>query len=258
MKARRWKKGVNALADAGCWMGRTAGDTLSTVDPDVYRHLAQVPLLAYTLFPPKKKTVLAGKSDGNAPLVFVHGLAGNCGNFRLMSAYLWLTGRKRSYSIDFKDRSISKMSDQLAQFIEQIVHVTGEPKVEIVAYSRGGVVSRLAIAKQSLESLVKTLITLGTPHSGTFPARYANTPLTRELLPNSAVFRELSKYPWPKKVRGVTFWSKNDLLIYPPEGAAMKGTLQVDVSPFTHFSYLVSPRSWELVRRALNRESPLT
>jgi triacylglycerol esterase/lipase EstA (alpha/beta hydrolase family) len=129
--------------------------------------------------------------------------------------------------------------------------VNGSEKVDIVAYSLGGVVSRLAIIDHHLENRVRTLVTMGTPHHGTFPARYVDTVLGRSLRPGSPTIQRLKNSPWPKEVRGVTFWSKNDLLILPPEAAAVEGTSQIDMSPFTHFSYLIDPRSWAAVRSAL-------
>jgi len=115
----------------------------------------------------------------------------------------------------------------------------------------GGIVARLAIHEHRLARSVRTLITLGTPHRGTYPARFANTNLTRELRPDSDLMSRLIKRPWPRRVRGVTFWSRNDLFVLPAQSAAAEGTDHVDVTPFTHYSYLIDPKSWAAVGRAL-------
>ncbi len=150
------------------------------------------------------------------------------------------------------------MTTALARLIRDVLKATGARQVEIVAHSLGGLVSRLAIQKYKLAHQVKTLITLGSPHHGTYSARYANTAITRDIRPNSKLIKELEKQPWPKSVRGVTFWSKSDLLVLPPKSAAMDGTAQIEVTPFTHYSYLIDPKSWAVVRRALKTDKSQT
>ena len=242
----------SAAVKTGIVVGGTIIENYKKIDPDVIRHIVQVPLLSYSLFVSRHEKIDPGKPDGHPPLIFVHGLGGNRGNFLLMSWYLWLLGRKRSYKIHFDaGQSMQDMTTALARFIQEVLKVTGQHQVEIVAHSFGGLVARMAIKKYRLSHHVKTLITLGSPHHGTYSARYANTALTRDIRPNSKLIKELEKQPWPKGVRGVTFWSRSDILIIPPESAAMDGTTQVEITPFTHYSYLIDPKSWAAVQRAL-------
>jgi len=247
------------MVKAGATVGRKVADTYRKIDPDVMRHLSQTPLLVYSLFVSRREKIDPGEPDGYLPLIFVHGLGGSRGNFLLMSWYLWLAGRKRSYKIHFTEgQSIDDMATALARFIRDVKKATGEKRVEIIAHSLGGIIARLAISKHRLASSVKTLITLGTPHRGTYFARYANTKITRDLRPDSELMKRLNKRPWPKNIRGVSFWSRNDLLVLPAESAAMEGTEQVEVTPFTHYSYLIDPKSWAAVEKALMGKSRRT
>ena len=242
----------SAAVKTGVTIGTTIRENYQKIDPDVIRHLLQVPLLSYSLFVSRHEKIDPGKPDGHPPLIFVHGLGGNRGNFLLMSWYLWLFGRKRSYKIHFDaGQSVPEMTAALAHFIREVRKVTGQKQVEIVAHSLGGLVARMAMKKYRLSRHVKTLITLGSPHHGTYSARYANTAATRDIRPNSKLIKELEKQPWPKGVRGVTFWSRSDVLIIPPESAALDGTTKVEVTPFTHYSYLIDPKSWADVLGAL-------
>ena len=118
------------------------------------------------------------------------------------------------------------------------------------------VVGAAAVSEHRLAPSVKTLVTLGTPHKGTYPARYANTPNIRELRPDSELIKRINARPWPAKVRGVTFWSKGDLFVLPAESAAVEGTTAIEMSPFTHYSYLIDPRSWAAVAGALGHHQP--
>ena len=245
------------LAAGGRFIGRRSAELYRSVDPDARRHLFQIPLFGFsTLLGGRQESVEPGVPDGHPPLIFVHGLGGNRGNFLLMAWYFWLNGRKRSYRIGFESgRSIGEHASVLARFVREVIRVTGEEQVEIVAHSMGGLSSRLAILEHDLAGSVRTLVTLGTPHQGTYPARFGNTVATRELRPDSELISRMSASSLPGSVRFVTFWSRSDLLILPPESAALPGSEQVDMTPFTHFSYLIAPKSWNAVREALvNRE----
>lgn len=236
--------------------GRLVGAKLAqwarTVDPDVARHISQWPLLSYSLFASKNNRVSRGKPDGHPPLIFVHGLGGNRGNFLLMALYLRVYGRKRNYRIFFDPKqTVERRAARLARFIDRVVEVTGEPKVDIVSHSLGGLFVRLALANPSTAAKVLTVVTLGAPHAGTYAARYAGTPTLRQLRTDSALISRLKTIPWPIGVRGFTCWSKNDLFIIPPESARLEGTRGIDLTPFTHYSYLIDPKAWATVRRAL-------
>lgn len=251
-----WRKAADATGRAAATVGKAVARQVAkayhSVDPDVFRHLAQVPLMSYSLLVPRRGGVEPGKSDGHPPLVFVHGLAGNRGNFLLMAGALWLRGRKRSYQVHLEsERSIEELADDLARFVAEVVEASGEPQVEIVAHSMGGLVARLAVVDGGMDGAVKTLITLGTPHGGTYSARFANTPVTRDLRPESALIRRLVDLPWPDGVRCVALWSANDLLVVPGENAALEGAESIEMTPFTHYSYLVDPKGWSAVGRLL-------
>lgn len=238
--------------EAGRFLGQGIKAGYKKIDPDVIRHLLQMPLLSYSLFSSRRQKIEAGKRDRQPPLIFVHGLGGSRGDFLLMSRYLWLKGRERSYRIKLKGgQSLEEMAASLARFIRQVKKATRHKKVEIVAHSLGGLVARAALVEHGLQRSVKTLITLGTPHHGTHPARYINSRTIRDLRPESRFIERLNRKRWPRGVRGVSFWSRNDLFVLPSESALLKGTEPVDVTPFTHYSYLIDPLSWIKVAEVL-------
>ncbi|MBN2358385.1 MAG: alpha/beta fold hydrolase [Deltaproteobacteria bacterium] len=247
----------HAALGAGLFIGGKIAQGYRSIDPDVMRHLAHVSLLSYSLLASRREEIDPGEPDGYPPLILVHGMGGNPGTFIPMAWYLRLQGRKRNYKISFQaGQSIEEMAEALTEFVAAVIAATGERQVEIVAHSLGGVVSRLAMADHGLASRVKTLITMGSPHHGTYCARFANTELTRELRPDSPLMLRLARTPWPKRVRGVSFWSRADLFVLPPESAALEGTDQVDASPVTHYGYLIGPRIWVAVAQALASRSP--
>lgn len=245
------KVGKGAI-DTGHFLGRKIAEGYNAVDPDVMRHFVQIPLLSYTLFVSRHETISAGKPDGYPPLIFVHGLGGNRGNFLLMEMYLRALGRKRNYKINFDGgQSMEQMAAALADFIKDVMKATGEESVDMVAHSMGGLVARLAVVDYDLADSINTFISLGTPHRGTCAARYANTEHTRAMRPDSEIIKRINSKPWPESIRTVTLWSKNDLLVVPAEAALIDGAEHVEMSPFTHYSYLIDPRCWAAVGKAL-------
>lgn len=236
--------------------GQVVGQGLAwlynAVDPDVRRHLAQLPLMSYSLLAGRPGEVRAGEDDGAHPLIFVHGLGGNSGEFLPMALYLKLAGRSRSYRARFEPgQSLDEMAATLADFIESVRRVNGTEQVEVVAHSLGGLVARLAILDHDLAGAVRTLITLGTPHGGTHAARFAGTGITRQLRPDSPLIQRLASDGWPEGVAGVTMWSRGDVMVLPAEAALVEGTRTVDASPSTHYGYLLHPDSWRRVWESL-------
>ncbi len=241
-----------SFAKAGVAVGRQAARWYRNVDPDVKRHLIQTPFLTYSLFSSRKVTIAAQEPDGHRPLLFVHGLGGSRGDFLLMSSYFWLKGRSRTYRIHFRrGQSVDQMARSLACFVRTVKIKTGEKQIDIVAHSLGGLVARMAVTEHGLAASVNTLITLGSPHLGTHAARLLNTATLRELRPDSDLMKRLSRKRWPARVRGVTFWSRSDLMILPPESAALQGTTAIEMPRFTHYSYLIDPKSWRAVYETL-------
>jgi pimeloyl-ACP methyl ester carboxylesterase len=233
-------------------VARQARDLYGRLDPDVPRHLVQVPLLTLTLFSAREDPLAPGVPDGHPPLIFVHGLGGSRGDFVPMSWYLWLHGRRRSYRIRFAPgQDLDEMARALARFVRRVRKVTGESKVDIVAHSLGGVVARVAVTEHRLGQAVGTLVTLGSPHHGTWSARYAWTPKTRDLRPDSPRMTRANARPWPPGIRVVTAWSRNDVVILPHESALAEGAQALDASPFTHYSSRLDPAGWDLVRKVL-------
>lgn len=255
-----WKRALisagSASRIAGRFIARKSAEAYQAVDPDVRRHIGQLPLMTYSLFLRRDLPVEAGVPDGHPPLVFVHGLGGGRGDFGPMAWYLRRMGRKRSYSVAFETgQGIPGRAEALAAFVREVLEVTGEPQVDMVAHSLGGVAARLAIQEHGLGRAVRTLITLGAPHNGTLYARLGNTSITRDLRPDSPLLRALAAKPLPRTLRAVSFWSRGDVVILPAESAALPGSIQIEAPNYTHYGYLVMPSSWKAVLEALSSTS---
>ncbi len=245
-KARRaFQATGSAIVKAAKFIGEKTADAYRAIDPDVKRHLAQLPALSFSLFT-RGEEVRPAPADAHAPIVFVPAA------FRLMRLYFRLHGFRRCYPAHFESgMGMRERAMHLASLVRKVRRVTGEKKVDMVAHSLGGIVARLAIAEHRLGPSLRTLVTLGSPHQGTYPARYGNTQLLRDLRPGSELLSRLAEKPLPARIRVVCLWSKNDLFVLPAESAILPGSENIDLTPATHYSYLLHPAVFERVRRVL-------
>ncbi|MBM4370848.1 MAG: alpha/beta fold hydrolase [Deltaproteobacteria bacterium] len=252
-----WRRALSAAGRASLAAGRGAARGVAaayrSVDPDVRRHLAQLPLMSYSLFSRRGRPVTALEPDGHAPLVFVHGLGGGPGDFGPMAWYLRRRGgRRRTYSVAFKaGQGLDGRAASLAVFVREVLAATGEERVDLVAHSLGGLAARLAILEHDLGPSVRCLVTLGSPHGGTFYARLGNTALTRDLRPDGGRMRSLAAATLPDGLIAVSFWSRGDVVIIPPESAILPGSRAVETPNYTHYGYLIHPSSWKAVLEVL-------
>jgi hypothetical protein len=248
-----------AIASAAVSGGQAVASAYRAVDPDLRRHLVHAPLVGIGQLLPRRRGVEPLAADGHRVVIFVHGMAGDPGNFYLMQTWFSTLGRTRSYAPAFAGLpTVVEMAEQLRAFVDDVVHANrlgpGD-RIDLVAHSQGGLVSRTALLDPGFAARIATLVTLGTPHGGTHAARYAATPQTLGLRPDSPILRAIAtQLPWPgppTMPRLVTFWSDADLLLLPHETALVEGADVVSMPGFTHLSYLLHPRSFHAVWQAL-------
>lgn len=229
---------------------------LRSVNPDVWREVGSLTLLAYSLFLPKREDVLDRPGASGTPIVLVHGLGGNRGTWWPLRAYLMAHGQRRIFAMGYEEGSIEEHAGTLRGFIERVKIVTGEERVDIVAHSLGGVIARYAIQRLGTADSVRTLITLATPHQGTYAAHYANTPLTVPLRPDSPLIRDLNaEDPTGFGVRIVCVCSDRDVYVVPADNMRCPGAECVRVPGTSHTRHLTSPEVFHIVLRSLGGET---
>ena len=233
--------------------------TAELIDPDARRHLSQLPGMALTSLGPRTRRVRPLPDDGHRPLIFVHGLGGHPGNHLALRSHLGLSGRRRVYTVDLgKGTPLAQAARVVSQAIERVVAANGlapDDQVDLIAHSMGGLVCRLAMANETSRARVATIVTMGSPHQGTFIARLVGPTAirTQELRVDSATIAELDQQlPWPREwPRLVSLWSPNDVLIMPEARAEVEGAENRRCDGFTHFTWLLEPRGWDVVEAAL-------
>ena len=199
------------------------------------------------------------------PAVLLHGFVDNRSVFVLLRRSLARHGWRHLECLNYSPLTcdIRTAAELLGRHIEEICARTGRSEVDIVGHSLGGLIARYYVQCLGGDHRVRTLVTLGTPHSGTSVAPLASAhPIVRQMRPGSAVIEEL-RTPAPGcRTRFVSFWSDLDQLMVPVETACIDHpdliAQNVRVSGIGHLALPVHPAVAAGIREALGSSQPAT
>jgi hypothetical protein len=197
------------------------------------------------------------------PVVLLHGFIDNRSVFVLLRRALAQHGRQRVESLNYSPLTcdIRIAAELLGRHIEEICERTGSTRVDIVGHSLGGLIARYYVQCLGGDLRVRTLVTLGTPHSGTRVAPLADAhPIVRQMRPGSAVIEELARPAPGCRTRFVSFWSDLDSLMDPLESACVEhpdlDARNVRVTGIGHLALPVHPAVAAGIREALDAPHP--
>ena len=175
--------------------------------------------------PPTQRGLLISDVEAaGTPILLVHGMADNRSIFTLLRLGLRRRGFGRVTSMNYSPLTtdVRVAAARLAEEVEALVAETGYERIHVVGHSMGGLIARYYVTRLGGDERVHTLVTLGTPHQGTYTAYGWSNQLTRQLRPGSALMRELDQ-PVPHcRTRFVVYWSDLDQLVFPQRHAALE------------------------------------
>ncbi|MEU2426203.1 alpha/beta fold hydrolase [Streptomyces sp. NPDC007851] len=197
------------------------------------------------------------------PVVLLHGFIDNRSVFVLLRRTLAQHGGQRVESLNYSPLTcdIRTAAELLGRHIEEICERTGSRRVDIVGHSLGGLIARYYVQRLGGDLRVRTLVTLGTPHSGTRVAPLADAhPIVRQMRPGSEVIEELAGPAPGCRTRFVSFWSDLDSLMEPVEAACIEHpdliVENVRVTGIGHLALPVHPAVAAGIRQALDETLP--
>ncbi|MEO3974133.1 alpha/beta fold hydrolase [Streptomyces sp. CAU 1734] len=201
---------------------------------------------------------LAAPGPDHPPVLLLHGFADNRSVFVLLRRSLARHGWRHLECLNHSPLTsdIRTAAELLGRHVEDIRDRTGRNQVDIVGHSLGGLIARYYIQCLGGDLRVRTLVTLGTPHSGTSAAPLASAhPVVRQMRPDSAVIEELSRPAPDCRTRFVSFWSDLDQWMNPVETARLDHPdlvrKNIRVSGIGHLALPVHPAVAAAIREAL-------
>ena len=171
---------------------------------------------------------LPPEARGRRGVVLVHGFVCNRGLWNPWMSRLRQSGVPHvAVSLEPVFGSIDECTPMLDEAVRQVLHATGVPPV-IVAHSMGGLVTRAWLRQGEHLGLIDRVVTIGSPHHGTWLARFASTLNGRQMQPGGPWLETLQRdeadrpggVPYD---RFTCFYSHCDNIVFPPRLATLSG-----------------------------------
>ena len=172
--------------------------------------------------PPTQRGLLVGDVvAAGTPIVLVHGLVDNRSIFSTMRRGLRRRGFGSTSALNYSPLTddIRSVAVRLGDLVTEVLQETGHDRVHIIGHSMGGLIGRYLVQRLGGDDQVHTLVTLGTPHSGTLPARFIPHPVVRQMRMGSDVIAELAEPAPGCRTRMLAVWSDLDQLVIPQRNA---------------------------------------
>jgi hypothetical protein len=173
--------------------------------------------------PSQRGLAIHNVEAAETPILLVHGMVDNRSIFTVLRRGLVRRGfgqiETMNYSILTGD--IRAAAARLGAEVERIVEETGYERIHVIGHSMGGLIARYYVTRLGGDAHVHTLVTLGTPHSGSVWAYGWNNGLTRQLRPGSALMEELAGPVTDCQTRFIVYWSDLDQVVVPQRNAAL-------------------------------------
>lgn len=173
------------------------------------------------LSPVHRGLIIGDVEAAGTPIILVHGVVDNHTIFTLLRRSLMRRGFGRTISLNYSPLTddIRTVAKRLQRLVEAVCRDTGYERVHVIGHSMGGLISRYYVQRLGGDARVHTLVTLGTPHEGTAPAKYVPHNVARQLRPDSPIVQELAEPAPGCRTRIVAIWSDLDQMIIPKRSA---------------------------------------
>jgi triacylglycerol lipase len=134
---------------------------------------------------------------------------------------------------------------------EALRRKTGEERVDIVAFSMGGLAVRQFLYFEDGSALVRRAAFLGTPHRGTIAAVFAWGDGAREMIPGSPFLERLNTGRPLEGVEMASIRTSLDTRVVPGSSAMLPGAVNVEVCCPGHTGMLRDRETFAVVRNFL-------
>jgi len=201
---------------------------------------------------------VAGESPQGAPparrgVLLVHGFVCNRGLWNPWLVRLRAAGVPVvAVNLEPVFGSIDDYVPCIEAAVRRLERHTGRPPV-VVAHSMGGLALRRWWAGQGGDAArVHHAITIGTPHHGTWLARFALSPNGRQMRQGNAWLQALAAgEPAARRARFTCFYGHCDNIVFPPRTATLPGAHNRHLAGVAHVHMAACDEPWQELQRRL-------
>ena len=198
--------------------------------------------------------VSAADPSSRNPVLLIHGIKDDACKMEPMARYLrgqnW-DARTLSFRPSWGQTGLDDLALQVARFID--TNLAPEKKLDIVAFSMGGLVARYYLQRLGGLERVERFITISTPHHGTLLAHLIPNVGCRQMRPGSVFLRDLNAdADQLAKLRFTSLWTPYDLIIIPPRSSVMPQARNIRLPIALHPLMVFQSRALGQVAEALD------
>ena len=211
------------------------------------------------LSPLRRSLVVTDPEAAGTPILLIHGIMDNRSVFTVFRRALRRRGFGVVHAVNYGlfTGDLRHAAHELAGHVERLCEATGADKVHIVGHSLGGVIARYYVQRMGGSARVDTLVTLGSPHSGTLGAHLIPTALGRQLRPGSPPLTELAGPAPGCTTRFLVVWSRMDQMVVPQRNARLQhpdlDVVQLELRDVGHLALPIDGRVVRWVVDTLSR-----
>lgn len=195
-------------------------------------------------------------TPGRTGLLLVHGYFCNRGVWRPWLQRLRALGVPcTALTLEPAFGRIDDWVPAIEQAVAKLQQRTGRPPL-VVAHSMGGLATRAWLAAQpdaaAADARLLHVVTIATPHQGTWMARFGHTPNARQMRIGGRWLAALAAAETPqRRARFTCFYGHADNIVFPATTATLHGAENLHLHAVAHVAMVQHPAVWEAVQRRL-------
>jgi triacylglycerol lipase len=193
-------------------------------------------------------------NSGRIPVLMLHGFFCNRALWHVFARRLARRGHPCSaITMEPAFGSIDAYAEPIARAIADLKHKTGSAKVALVGHSMGGIAIRAYLRSYGQQEVAK-IITLGTPHVGTWLGRFAHSSNGQQMNLNSLWLKRLAEHETTHPIGAITtvILTELDTIVFPQLQQTLPGAENIAVTGMAHMSMVFDEGVFNLVSERLN------
>ena len=184
----------------------------------------------------------AAQARGRRGVVFVHGFVCNRGLWNPWLERLTREGRAFcAVNLEPVFGSIDDYVPAIDAAVHRVTQATGQAPL-VVCHSMGGLAVRAWLRARRADARVAQVVTLGTPHHGTWLARFSFVPNASQMRIGSDWLADLRHdEPASRAALFTCYYASCDNIVFPASSAVLPGARQVLVTGVAHVDMAFEP-----------------